>query len=668
MEEKAGWITFGIGVDDKKFKEAIKDAENTLKEFDKEGEKLLKEKNKLEIDTKEAREQIEELDQRIEELKRKQERIQANPYKVGGAADVLTGRKITELEEQKASLMDEIKSKYDLLDREIEQNNQKKDEEAKKLEELIKKYREYKMAQEGKGPGITGGDGFSFKNVGKSLTGVISKTAKWGLALMGIRSIYGLLSNAAAQLEKTNKQTAVNLQYIRTALATALEPIITWLVNMLGKLLQIVNTIIYKLTGRNIFAEAKKNLQSGVKSAKQLQKTLAGFDEMNILGKNTTASGGGGSPEPFDLSKIIDLDKLMNEVLDKLTDPDWWINVGKKIINFLWDGMWLAIDVNETVQEMIKKKLYQRLGIDESDGEDAGEKFIKALINGIGKGLQVAFAPWTVFGGIGKALGLDKKSAGEIVDDFIRGLKEYFTLKMGPLGTFFRVNFNTIAQAIIDGLKIGLKSGIATLLGPFGLFIDAVRNIFGIHSPSTVFADMGVNIIKGLVNGINSVINTVLTPFNTIKGKIQSSFSGLNIKDAVVKAFKNAMNGAIEMVNKAINSINSKLKLEWKDIKIAGKTIISKGSIDFGKIPTIPKLAKGGIINLPGRGVPLAVGGESGREGVIPLTDEQQMQILGESIGKYVVINLTSITQLDGRDIARRTSQVSNENAFLMNR
>lgn len=638
MEEKAGWITFGIGIDDKKFKEAIKDAEDTLKDFDKEGEKLLKEKNKLDVDTKEAREQIEELEQKIEELKAKQERIQANPYKIGGAADVLTERKINELEEQKASLMDEIKSRYDLLDREIEQNNQKKDEESKKLDELIQKYREYKMAQEGKGPGITGGDGFNFKNVGKSLTGIISKTVKWGLALMGIRSIYGLLSNSASQLENTNKQTAVNLQYIRTALATGLEPIITWIVNMAGKLLQIINTIIYRLTGKNIFADAKKNLKSGAKSAGEIKKALAGFDEMNILGKNTTASGGGGVSPSIDLSKIVDLDKLIDEILDKLTDPDWWIDAGSKIIGWLWDGMWTVVDIKESIWERLKKKLYEKLGINEEDGLDLGERFTKALIDGIIGGLKLAFSPLTTFREFMKSNGWDKTSGEEV------------------------------GHHIIDGLINGVKTSIHVVLGPFAWLIDAVKGLLGIHSPSTVFANIGVDLIKGFINGINSIIDTVLKPFKTLKSNIQSSFSGLNIKDAVVKAFKNAMNGAIEIVNKAINKINEKLKLEWKDVKIAGVTVIPKGSINLGKIPTVPKLAKGGIINLPGKGVPLAYGGESGREGVIPLTDEQQMKLLGESIGKYVVINLTNVTQLDGRDIARRTNQVRSENSFLMNR
>ena len=41
------------------------------------------------------------------------------------------------------------------------------------------------------------------------------------------------------------------------------------------------------------------------------------------------------------------------------------------------------------------------------------------------------------------------------------------------------------------------------------------------------------------------------------------------------------------------------------------------------------------------RGEIFAIAGESGREGVIPLTDSQQMALLGEAIGKYININAT---------------------------
>ena len=86
-------------------------------------------------------------------------------------------------------------------------------------------------------------------------------------------------------------------------------------------------------------------------------------------------------------------------------------------------------------------------------------------------------------------------------------------------------------------------------------------------------------------------------------------------------------------------------------------------------------LAKGGIISLPGRGVPLTGnvrGGEGNgsgsREGVLPLTDGQIMSQLGAEIGRNVIIELTNITKLDNRQIAREQKIINAQNDFAFNR
>lgn len=93
-------------------------------------------------------------------------------------------------------------------------------------------------------------------------------------------------------------------------------------------------------------------------------------------------------------------------------------------------------------------------------------------------------------------------------------------------------------------------------------------------------------------------------------------------------------------------------------------------TIDNIKIPTIKYLATGGIIDNPGRGVPLAsnvVGGEKGAEGVIPLTDPTAMETLGRIIGKYTSVNVTSIAKLDSKTIFRQTQKQTNQLAFETN-
>lgn len=62
-----------------------------------------------------------------------------------------------------------------------------------------------------------------------------------------------------------------------------------------------------------------------------------------------------------------------------------------------------------------------------------------------------------------------------------------------------------------------------------------------------------------------------------------------------------------------------------------------------------------------------AIGGEAGREGVIPLTDQQAMAELGKEIGKNVLVNLTNITQMNGRVISRELKQVQSTQNFAYN-
>ena len=62
-----------------------------------------------------------------------------------------------------------------------------------------------------------------------------------------------------------------------------------------------------------------------------------------------------------------------------------------------------------------------------------------------------------------------------------------------------------------------------------------------------------------------------------------------------------------------------------------------------------------------------AIAGEAGREGILPLDDRTAMAQLGEEIGKHVLVNLTNITQMNGRIIGRELKQVQSEQEFAFN-
>lgn len=72
---------------------------------------------------------------------------------------------------------------------------------------------------------------------------------------------------------------------------------------------------------------------------------------------------------------------------------------------------------------------------------------------------------------------------------------------------------------------------------------------------------------------------------------------------------------------------------------------------------------------MPGRGLPYngAYIGERGAEAVVPLTDRQQMELLGATIGKYITINANIVNSMNGRVISRELKQIQSEQDFAYN-
>lgn len=81
-----------------------------------------------------------------------------------------------------------------------------------------------------------------------------------------------------------------------------------------------------------------------------------------------------------------------------------------------------------------------------------------------------------------------------------------------------------VAVALVEGLWEGIKNLGSWLkdkvCGFFGNVVGWVKGIFGIHSPSTVFADIGGNIVDGTYEGIEA-------KRSTFTSKVKGFFSGI---------------------------------------------------------------------------------------------------------------------------------------------
>lgn len=494
----------------------------------------------------------------------------------------------------------------------------------------------------------------TFSGINLGLDTIIKKVAKWGLAVFGVRSAYMFVRQAMSTLSESDENLASQIEYIRWTLANAIAPIVKFIINAVYTILQFVNMITKALFGKELFAGPKefaKNMKGASKSAKDIKKSLAGFDEMNILADNSTsgggASGGGVDMPKFDKVIIPELPEWLKEVLlyaglvagaFLLITQNASVLLGLGIGAVIGGVLMLITDIVKFIQDPSWQNFVNILGD------------IAVVIGGIMMIMGNWWGLLVVIVGLAVKLIADNwdtisKWLGEIgkwiYDNVLMPTWEFIKGFVGMIVTIF-----TTFLSVLNGIFTAL---IGIMVLPFEVMWDTAKGVFN----GILTTIKGVwNVIKGIFTGD---WKTVMTGFKQIfKGTFDSLFS-------VIKAPLNLVIGGI---NKLIKGIN-KIKIDVPD------WVPVIGGEKFGfKISEIPKLAKGTILNNPGRGVPIggAIAGEQGKEAVLPLSDSRLLEELGSTIGRYITINLTNETKLDGRTIARKVSELSNSDNFLRNR
>lgn len=496
----------------------------------------------------------------------------------------------------------------------------------------------------------------SVDGVGKSIQKATKRLTKMALAVFGIRSAFMFVRNSINTIAQGDKQLSDDIQYIRIALAYTIEPIVRGIVNLARQLMFYVGYIVKAWTGKNIFANANKGLENANKKAKELQKTTAGFDEMNVLGGNgadneqITPSFDFGDIENQPVPEWLEwIAKHKDEVIAGLAGISAGL-IGVHSGLTLIQGIGLGIAVAGLVRsvqkliDFIKKPTFKNfMGILEG---------IAMTVTGIG----ILFGAWPV--AIAGALAL---IVVELINHFDE-VKAMFGRLIKWIDTDFRGMMRTVFGPLGD-----------LIVNPFKWAVQFISDLF-----------------NGLFGGMKQIIDGIVLLFKgDFKGGIEKIFSGmLDILMAPFNAMKNLVNGIfIEVINFIIDSINvlidglNKIKIPGTKIgvnlkrlehigehKYVGGGFRAKGGIFYPS--KLPKLAVGGIINQPGRGVPYngAYIGERGAEAVVPLTDSQQMALLGETIGRYVNISATIPVYVGNRKVAREVRKIQANEDFAFNR
>ena len=112
-----------------------------------------------------------------------------------------------------------------------------------------------------------------------------------------------------------------------------------------------------------------------------------------------------------------------------------------------------------------------------------------------------------LFGKIGVGLSSIDFSAG--VNGAFNALLNAYNKWHDDLSPHFFSSTKDLANSLINGLIKGIKEGIGKVVsaidGVAQAMPDWVKEKLGIHSPSTVFAGLGQNIVEGLVQGLQSM-------------------------------------------------------------------------------------------------------------------------------------------------------------------
>lgn len=189
---------------------------------------------------------------------------------------------------------------------------------------------------------------------------------------------------------------------------------------------------------------------------------------------------------------------------------------------------------------------------------------------------------------------------------------------------------NTVIKPVVNffsGMWNGLKSGASKAWEGIKSVFSAVGNFFK---------------------------NTFSNAWNAVKNIFSKGgqvFEG--IKDGIVSAFKTIVNGLISGINAVVavpfNAINAVLN-RLRNIDILG--VKPFGWLGTIKVPQIPKLAKGGIVD----GATLALVGEQGREAVMPLENNTEwIDTLANRIASTLNEggNRPIVLQVDGKTFAQ---------------
>lgn len=549
------------------------------------------------------------------------------------------------------------------------------------------------------------------------------KILSWSTAMLAVRGVMGILRKSVNAFMNDNQSVANQIASIWSTLGATLAPIINRIVSLITTAVSIVAAFIKALTGIDIVANANAKAlenQAGAtagagSAAEKAEKQLAGFDEMNKLTDTSASSGGGGGGGGIDAANLFEPVELSEKTMAQI---QW---VADHFKDILWyAGAIAAALLTWKIASAFGAKLKTTIGLMMAlaGAVILVKGYIDAWQNGLDLqnmiemfggllavvvGLGIAFGPVAaaiaaLVGGLAMlSVGLkDWITTGELSAETCATLSTAILLIGGAIsvltGSFIPLIIAAIIAAVLtiiaywdeikeawqavkefivekwndikkkfDEAPTWMKAIITTVVniatGGFSTIIQWLTKLWKNWSDT-------FNAIRDvMIDSTMTAKEKVLAIMQILWDKVKSTFTslGTTIGSAISGAIKTAINNVLSLVQSKINSavslINSAISLINK---------LPGVSVGYLSTVSLPRLAKGGVVNNPGRGVP-AIVGEAGAEAVLPLErNTEWMDILADKINSnsgQVIIPI----YLSGKQIAKYVVDLNKRTAFATN-
>lgn len=434
------------------------------------------------------------------------------------------------------------------------------------------------------------------KSVYSKMTGVITRAFKRvfvsGIVLAGMRSILSNIKDGLGDIARINPAVNANLsqltssfEYMKNSIAAAFTPLISVVTPILTKFMDVVTRVIDKvaqmiavLSGSKTYTKAVKqqvdyaaSLDSSTKSTKantkaieENQKSLAGFDELNVLQDNSSSDNSDTevAAAPIFETAEVALDGLKSKVkglFSKLYENSGFSTFVSKVQGGMDKVDWSSIHNNisnivSKSKPLVKSALSQaqRVGV---SAMGALGSAVGMVITVSGKGVQ------TLTGGISRFL----NKYGPKVEYFINTIGNNLSKGFNNVSKICD-NLGTIIGNSIDRVRPIMEESIADFLGGFTEFYGSIGEIIsgafavGTESLNEWLENDGA-VIGEFFDNLQLVAADVMSTLGMIFGGIGSTLSewwnkdGERVFKGVCDAFNNVKTTLMNVFNKWIKPI-----------------------------------------------------------------------------------------------------------------